>query len=93
MVTTLAPNDFFKKCLSSLFIAFSSYDFNRHENLGKAVSLVVTNGISPRFPRATFRSGITEPLIISLYIEADFNKRASWVLPGAPTTAYNKCLL
>ena len=58
---------------------FSSYDFNKHENLGKVVSPVVTNGISQKFPRATFRSGITEPLIISLYIEADL------------TNAYHGC--
>ena len=72
---------------------FSLYDINSHENLGKAVSPIATNGISPKFPRATFGSGITEPIIISLYVEADFNKRASWVLPGSPIAAYKNHLL
>ena len=38
-------------------------------------------------------AGITEPPLISLYVEADFNKRASRVLPGAPAAAYKNRLV
>ena len=36
-------------------------------------------------------AGITEPPLISLYV--DFNKRASRVLPGAPAAAYKNRLV
>lgn len=67
--TTLAPKNFLLKYCCCLSVAFSLHDFNSHGNLGKAVSPIVTNGISPKLPRSTFRSGITRPPIISLYIK------------------------
>ena len=75
-VTTLAPKNLLLKYFCYLSVLFSLYDFNSHENLGKGISPIFTNGIFPKIPRTTFRSGITEPPIISLYIEADFNKCA-----------------
>lgn len=85
--TALAPKIFFIKYFSCLFVVFLLYDFNSHEILWNALSPIATNGISPELPRATFWSGITDPPIISLYIEADFNKRTSRVALGAPTVS------
>ena len=83
----------FIKNLCCLSVVFTLYDSNRHENLGKAVPPIITNGVSPKFQRATFQSVITDPPIISLKVEADFNKRAPWVLLGAPIVAYKNRLL
>ena len=83
----------FIKNLCCLLVVFTLYDSNSHENLGKAVPPIVTNGVSPKFQRTTFQSVITDRPIISLKVEADFNKRAPWVLLGAPIVAYKNRLL
>ena len=71
LVTTLASNSFLLKYCYSLSIAFSFYDFNSHENLGKAESPIATNRISPmsNFPIRYYRA--TNNFII--YIEAAFS--------------------
>lgn len=52
------------------------------------MSSIVNYAISPKVPRPIFLSVITQPLVIVLYIEVDFNEQSSRVLPGAPTAAY-----
>ena len=75
---------------------FSLHDFYSHENLGKAVSAIVANGpnrLSPKVHRAALGSGIGEPPILSLPVEADFKKDASWLMPGDVRAVYKSRLL
>lgn len=59
-LTTLALEKFLLKHFCWLSVVFSWYDSNNYENLGKAVSTIATNGVSPKFLRATFRLDSTE---------------------------------
>ena len=92
-VTTLAPHNLLLKYFCYLSVVFSLYDLMSQENLGKALSPIVTSRISPKFPNVILRSGI---LIQELY---HYKSRLILIilhhvcLPGAPTAAYKNGLL